>query len=63
MTYLTTCSWTVVREGIEEPCDKPAVAWSDDPRDEFADCEPFPVCAHHTYVSVAIPLDPPRRPR
>ena len=53
----TTCSWAVTRDGIEEPCDKPAVAWSMDPREEFAHCDPFPVCAAHTRVGIAIPLD------
>jgi hypothetical protein len=28
-----------------------------DPREEFAHCDPFPVCAAHTRVGIAIPLD------
>ena len=59
---MTTCSWGVVRGGIEEPCDKPAVAWSLDPREEFAYCDPFPVCAAHAFVKSALPLDDPQRP-
>lgn len=52
-----TCSWTVTRRGEEQPCDLTAVAWSLDPRPEFADADPFPVCARHTYAKCALPLD------
>jgi len=57
---MTTCSWAVVRDGIEEPCDKPAVAWSLD--EEFAEYGPYPVCPAHIFGR-ALSLDDPRRPR
>jgi len=57
----TTCTWCVTRDGIEEPCDKPAVAWQMD--DEYPEYGPYPVCPAHTRVGRALPFDDPRRPR
>lgn len=42
----TECHEAVVRKGIEQPCDKPAVAQRWDEREEFPGW--YPVCPYHT---------------
>lgn len=61
MNAAEVCSWCVTREGIEQPCDKPAVAWSYNPPDAEP-CDPFPVCPAHARVGIALTLDDPNRP-
>jgi hypothetical protein len=48
------CDWAVIRKGIEEPCEAPAVAWRTDPREEFAHEAPFPACRRHAGAAFTV---------